>query len=74
MSSDGLVGCPGVGEKPAHEPQPQHDGRAVCSRCGGLFKLRADGRIRAHRVPESSIVPMIRRGLDPAGRLRGRRA
>ena len=69
-----LVGCPGAGEKPAEDPQPQHAGRAVCSRCGGLFRLRADGRIRMHRVDERDVVPMIRRGLDPAGRLRGRRA
>lgn len=78
MSSDGRTGCPGAGEKPAGWPNVRGrdlpEGEGVCPRCGGGYKLRADGRIRAHRVPKSSIVPMIRRGLDPAGRLRGRRA
>ena len=79
-SSDGLIGCPGSGAKPAEWPNVKREvqfdeqGRAVCSRCGRRYKLRADGRIKAHRVPEAEVVPMIRAGLDPArGRIRGRR-
>lgn len=79
-SSDGLTGCPGAGAKPAAASNTElaadtdQQGRAVCPRCGGRYALRADGRIRAHRVPAGDIVPMIRRQLDPAGRLRSGRA
>lgn len=63
MSADGRVGCPGAGRLPASECSPwpldYPRGKRPCPRCGGLYALRADGRIRAHRVHPADIVPMI---------------
>lgn len=64
-SSDGLTGCPGAGAKPAEWPNVRGrdvpEGYGVCSRCGRRRKLRADGRITAHRVPVAEVIPTIRR-------------
>lgn len=71
-----LTGCPGAGERPVdgyRTPKQRDDGIAVCSRCGGLYHLRADGRIRAHRVKPSAIVPMIRGVRYTSGVIRAER-
>jgi hypothetical protein len=54
-------------------PKQREDGKAICSRCGGLQGLRKDGRIKQHRVAQSAVVPMIRPGFASAGQPRGRR-
>lgn len=69
-----LTGCPGSGEKPAPQTMPTGDGRQTCARCGGIYRLRADGRMRAHRVDPSAIVPAIRGARFTSGTIRSSRA
>lgn len=68
-----LTGCPGAGAMPASDSRPWPDDRRPCPRCGGLYALRADGRIRAHRVKPSAIVPMIRGVRYTSGVIRAER-
>lgn len=75
-----LTGCPGAGRLPAKQgpigkiETDAAGGKAICSRCGGLYGVRADGRIRAHRVNPSAIVPAIRGVRYTSGVIRAERA
>ena len=69
-AGNGRIGCPGSGATPSRQG-PFGDvvigeikasgGQVTCPRCGGLYGMRADGRVRAHRVSPSQVIPMIER-------------